>query len=333
MPRTAFWTLWQKLQIAVTAKGRGLLSPAFKQGKGKGKPAALGHQHTPLKPKQIQGGCWLCTRLRFWNRVLTNPWLRIQDRQSDLWPDPVWKWGAQGSLSLSRVAALYWGSGPLGFPGLGTIHPLSPLPPTLSASTPDYLGWSTHLPSLPITLLLDQRAWTSVTNQQPRDRLDNRGKRHGKEPGAFLINHKTQGHSAERGISTGIYLQKQNPLLSCLGRELWFPLPRLLQIRCRTALRADLCQSSSHTSHTLCSAPPANTAAALVSHSRAAGSQPHALPNSPLNAQLTPREESRRSWATPEPRSLQDTSQISHCQPGDKVLEGASSCTATWDAG
>lgn len=162
MPRTAFWTLWQKLQIAVTAKGRGLLSPAFKQGKCKGKPAALGHQHTTLKPKQIQGGCWLCTRLRFWNRVLTNPWLRIQDRQSDLWPDPVWKWGAQGSLSLSRVATLCWGSSPLGFPGLGTVHPLSPLPPTLSASTPDYLGWSTHLPSLPITLLpgsesLDQR--------------------------------------------------------------------------------------------------------------------------------------------------------------------------------
>lgn len=129
-----------------------LLSPAFKEGKCQGKPAALAHQHTTLKPKQTQGGRWRCTRPGFGNGVLTNPRLRTQDRQAcDLiLCYPSWTEEPQG-LSPSR-AALYWGSGPLGFPVLGTVHPLSPLPPTLSANTPDYLGWSTHLPSLTITL-------------------------------------------------------------------------------------------------------------------------------------------------------------------------------------
>lgn len=68
------------LQTVVTAvTGRGLLSPAFKQGKHTGKPAAFGHPHnTEAKTNRRRE---LCTTLRFRNGVLTNPWLRIQDRQ------------------------------------------------------------------------------------------------------------------------------------------------------------------------------------------------------------------------------------------------------------
>lgn len=109
LPWTAFRTLWQKLQTVTVATGRGLLSASFEQRKCKGEPAALSHQHATLKPKQIQGESWLCTRLRFRNGVLTNPWLRIQDRQSGLWPDPVLpflNWGASGSLPQQSCTLL-----------------------------------------------------------------------------------------------------------------------------------------------------------------------------------------------------------------------------------
>lgn len=45
----------------------------------------LQHRHTTPKPKQTQGGRWLCTRPGFGNGVLTNPWVRNQDRQAVTW--------------------------------------------------------------------------------------------------------------------------------------------------------------------------------------------------------------------------------------------------------
>lgn len=64
----------------------------------------------------------------------------------------------------------------------------------------------------------------------------------------------------------GFTCKSRIPSSPALGRELWFPLPRLLQISCKTTLRADLSArpagSSSHISHTGSSALPANAGAA-----------------------------------------------------------------------
>lgn len=179
---------------------------------------------------------------------------------------PSWTEEHQG-LSLSR-AALYWGSGLLGFSVLGTIHPLSPLPPTLSANTPDYLGWSTHLPSLTITFPPRSESLGSISNQQSRHRLDKGGKRHGKEPGGFLINHKTQGHTKcrMRNQHWDLLAKAESPSLLCLAGSCGFLSPG----SCRYAAkpRSGLISlpdqlGAAHTSPTRSSALPANAAAAL----------------------------------------------------------------------
>lgn len=65
----------------------------------------------------------------------------------------------------------------------------------------------------------------------------------------------------------GFTCKSRIPFSPAFGRELWFPLPRLLQICCKTTLRADgsarPAGSSSHISHTGSSALPVNAAAAL----------------------------------------------------------------------
>lgn len=115
----------------------------------------------------------------------------------------------------------------------------------------------------------------------------------------------------------GFTRKSRIPFSPVLGRELWFPLPRLLQIRCKTTLRADLSArpagSSSHISHTLlCTSSKRRCSSGWVTADLQDLSHTHTP--TLLKALLTPRGQSRRSWATPQLRSLENTSQTSHCQ-------------------